>query len=408
MIKILAFTLLSLLSTSAFSAYYDTLPAGVRMIVFKNVNSTTVNSQLDKDGRINDMKVEVDASAKELAALNDQYVNAFLDLYKQYPDAFKALSLGHFKASVEADVSVNAYGFAYGITDRISAYAALPIYKADVRMKFNRASSSTFNQVAEILQSYTGDDYAQSLGNITQSFYEVDGNMLQSIVVNGYGYNEVGDWSAQGPGDMEFGLLYNFYKGEDFGMLVTLGGAAPTGYVDDPDLLQDIGFGDGQWDGFIELGGDYRLSNGLNTYLWSRYTYQFSSEKELRIPTSADFPLSDQKGVFEEKLGNSLLTATGIDYTLNDWAAINFEYQIYSREKASYSSQYTAANEYLAANTGSTKQVLKSVFTLSSVQPFLKQKFLLPAMVKIGYEKLVYGTNTPDNDLITLEFRMMF
>lgn len=396
------------LAHSAFGYYYDTLPAGVRMLIFRDINSTPITSKLDSQGRQVDMKVEVDASSKELESLNDAYVNAFLELYKQYPKAFEALSLGKFKASAKANVEAKVYGFAYGITNKLTAYAGLPIYKARVDMRFNKVSSSNFSQVAEILQSHTGDDYAQGLGNITQSFYELDGTLMQSLVVNGYGYEEVGSWNGEGPGDLELGLLYNFYKSSDFGLLLTLGTVAPTGYVDDPDLLQDIGFGDGQWDVFVEFGGDYVFNSIFSTYAWSRYTHQLASEKELRVPTSAEFPLSDKKGTFEEKLGDTLLTAIGTDFVLTDWTTLNFEYQTFSRQQALYESEFTDANVYLAENTSASKQIFKTTLVLSSVTPFLKNNFILPATLKFSYEKLLEGTNVPNNDLMSIEFRMMF
>src|SRR5690606_20080442 len=108
------------------------------------------------------------------------------------------------------------------------------------------------------------------------------------------------------------------------------------GRVDDPDILQDIGFGDGQTDLFAEFGGGYRLYDNifLNSYL--RYTYQFASEKELRVPYSEDASVSDEKGTFTEKLGNKWDYTLSSDYTINDWFSITGSYLFNYQEEAYY------------------------------------------------------------------------
>lgn len=406
--KILSYLLFFGLCWNASAYYHDTLPVGVRMFLYKNVKTTQVQSKFGANGKEVNFNFELDASTKELEALENEYVDAFLDLYKQYPDAYQELSLGHFKASAEANVEVDAYAFAIGLNNRLTAYAALPFYKAKVDMQFKRPKKSTFDKVAEVLQGNVNDDYAQSLGNITKNFYDLDGELLQSVIVNNYNYHELGPWEGSGPGDLEFGFLYNLVKEPKYGFLLTVGGVAPTGYVDDPDIIQDIGFGDGQWDAFVEFGGDYGLTNWFSTFAWSRFTYQFASEKELRIPTSKNNPLSAEKGTFQEKLGNTLLTCIGTDVTINDWTALKLEYLDYRREKAQYNSKYEDANEYLAYNTDSSKRTFRSTLSLSSITPFLKKKFILPATVKFQYEKILEGTNTPKADLYGFEFQMLF
>src|SRR5690606_15933649 len=91
-------------------------------------------------------------------------------------------------------------------------------------------------------------DIDSTLANITGAIPGATGSLMQSVVVNTFKYDEVGSWQGSGYGDLEMGAMYRLVDKGTWGMAVTSGFVAPTGRQDDPDILQDIGFGDGQWD----------------------------------------------------------------------------------------------------------------------------------------------------------------
>ena len=76
--------------------------------------------------------------------------------------------------------------------------------------------------------------------------------------------------------------------------------------------------------------------------------------------------------------------------------------------EAEYDSKYGVANDYLAYNTDKVEHQVQLTTTLSSITPFLKKEFLLPAQVNINLVKTLAGRNIPNMDRFEVEFRMLF
>jgi hypothetical protein len=74
-----------------------------------------------------------------------------------------------------------------------------------------------------------------------------------------------------------------------------MGVVVPTGRTDNPDILQDIAFGDGQWDAFFEFGGGMTANSYLSFDQWNRFTYQFPMTEEVRLTESSSFPVTSLK-----------------------------------------------------------------------------------------------------------------
>lgn len=399
---------LFLLSLNASAQYWKTLPKGVRTFVFRNVQTSEITSTYNHSRSVTPYAYEIEASAKNLEGIENPEIQAALDLIRPYQDVYNSLSAGTYKISADADVSVNAYGMGYGITDTVTAYAFLPMFHAKVNMKYKRTAKNNYEHSAELLQTETGNDGAQGYGNIIQALPDLDGPTLQSLIVNNFGYEEIGDWEGEGPGDMEFGIMYNFLNEDTHGLMLTLGGVAPTGMRDNPDILQDVPFGDGQWDGFFELGGGYQFSDKITLNSWARYTRQFAAEKELRVPYDEDVDISDETATFTEKLGDKLLFDLDLEYFYSDWVHFQTAYLYEQTGKAKYISPREEANGYLAKDTDSSSHSMRLMAGLSSVNSFMKKEFLLPAQFRVYYQTMLQGRNTPKVDRVELEFRMFF
>lgn len=397
-------------SFSLFAQYYNTLPKGVRTAVYRNVQTSEIDSTYNQNSTLNPISYDIEVNADSLNSIENESIQGVFEYVKGVnPEGFSKISAGAFKISGAATLNVDGYGIGWGITDRLTAYGSLPIYQANVKMKYTRTKQNNFEEVGDIYSSGSDNDLGQGLGNILGSIPDVlSGPTIQNMITEQYGYKEIGDWSGQGPGDLELGLMYNFLNRESYGLMLTGGAVAPTGRQDDPDILQDIAFGDGQWDAFMEFGGGYKLSNSLILNSFARYTHQFEAQKELRVPQSSDNATSSQKGSFLEKRGNKVLTNFNVDYIHNDWLNFNAAYISENIGKSRYESDFGDANEWLAANTNSSAQSIRLKAELSSVNSYMKQEFLLPAQIKFYYQSTLSGQNSPDVDRYEVEFRMFF
>lgn len=405
--------LASSISNIAYAQYYRTLPKGVRLGVYRNVKSQ-VDSSFNRSSSESPFSYELKADVNFLESIENEGVQTALELLNPYPDAYNKINLGEYKIQAQANVNVDGYGFAYGITNKLTAYMALPIFSANVSLKYNRTQSNNYKDVADSLQNTTGDDLAQAIGDFVDEYsnqLDVDGSFIQNLVTNGFGYDEVGSWQGSGIGDIELGMMYNFLTRRKYGLLVSAGAVAPTGRIDDPDIIQDIGFGDGQWDLFTEFGGSYHLSRSFVVNSFVRYTHQLSSDKDLRVPFSEDISFGDEKTRFNEKLGDKFLFHLSNEYYANDWLTFKADYEyerIAQAQYRAYDSNYSYSNSYLANNTESSSHTARVTGEITSVGLYQKKKFVLPGAVKFIYQTTLEGTNTAKIDRYELEFRMFF
>ncbi len=395
------------LSQSVSAQNYMTLPKGVRMFFARNVQSD-VESSYNKSASETPYKYEINADIENLETLDDERVQGVLEVFKDYPDAYNLISLGRYKLEASAQVEVNAYAFAYGINNRLTAYIGLPIYDAKVKLDYRTVKKSTGAEVSDALIQEYGDDYAQALGQVVDQIYSIDAGVIQSAFVNNLGYQELGDWQGSGLGDLEFGLFYNFLRESKYGAYAKLGGVAPTGYVDNPDIIQDIGFGDGQWDSYLEVGAAYRVLPKLFLEAETRYTYQFSSEKRLRVPLSADIPLSEETATFEEKLGNRYDTYLRATINATDWLSIEPAMIFTYTEKAKYDSSNSSANRILALNTESNSRSFRVDAKITTANLYLMNKFPIPTQLTFSAQNMIEGKNVAKTDLVEFELRMFF
>ena len=412
--KLLGVAGLFAFSSLAQAQYFKTLPKGVRTIDMRNIKTSTINSSYNHSESESAYSYDIELDNKTLQAIDNDIIETIYEILAPYPDAANALNLGKYHVDAEANMEVDVFGFGYGVSNRVTAYFGIPFHKAQVKMNYKRPQGNNYNQVAEILQNYTSDDFAQGIGANVEAYgqnLDIDGAFLQNLVVNHFNYDEVGDWRGEGLGDTEFGVMYNFLNQGNYGLLVSFGGIAPTGREDDPDMLQDVGFGDGQWDAFVEFGGGAIVNNWLNVNSWFRYTHQFASEKVKRVPYSEDVFIGDSTAVFDEKLGDKFIYHISTDFILNDWISVSTAYEYSHTEEARYRAhdgENAYAESILASNTESVQHNLRASIELSSITPFSKGNFLLPASLRFGYQHMLEGRNTAKYDRYELTYRMFF
>jgi hypothetical protein len=394
--------------SSTYAQVHRTLPKGVRMLAYRNVNTSKIDANYNSDQAIAPISYNINANAKTLSEIGSAAEIYLQELKAINPAAYEALTLGEFNISAVAQVQVHGFGGGYGINDKLTVYGILPYYNANVQVKYRQLRQSNAQEVADQVQQSGQGDIDSTIANIAENIPSASGNMLQSVLVNTYKYDEIGDWQGAGYADFEMGAMYRLIDRGTWGIAVTGGFVAPTGREDDPDLLQDIAFGDGQWDVFAEGAVGYVLNDSLMFGTTLRYTYQAPAEKTLRIPTDRDFMMSDEKGSFVVKYGDKIDTVFSATYTISDWFAMTPAYEMNYQMASEYDSIYGKANDYLAYNSDRLGHVAKLTASVSSVQPFLKKKFMLPATINFNVQKTVSGRNVPEMSRYEVEFRMLF
>lgn len=399
-----------ILATPSFATYYETLPKNVRMMALGWVNTGTIKSSFGTNRDQFDYFIRQDLNSSAVADAHPALRAYFDELKRIDPAAYDAFSFGEYEGSGEANVDVKGLGFAYGLTNHMTLFTIVPLWSAEVRMNINRTKGNNYSEVQGILNQHGNtSDTAFLMSQITGSFPDANGGLLQSIIMNNFGYEPIGNWSGTGFGDIELGTLYRLTDELDMGFAVSGGVVLPTGRVDDPDILQDVGFGDGQFDIYGEAGGGVTLFKGkleLDTSI--RYTYQLPSTKTLRIPEDENFTLSADKGEFKEKLGNRITYMASATWGWNDWFSTQIRYDMESQGIATYDSQYTEANRILGVNSDFESHMIGLGANLSTVTLYKKGIFAAPGFIDFKAKTMVNGRNTPKYDRYELQFRLYF
>jgi len=406
--------ILALLSSKAFGAYYyATLPAGVRAFAYHYTSTTDINSSYNDQKQNDPHFIQQSFDAKTLEGVNLATNALFNELKKTSPEAYKNFSFGAYEAKANANISVQTTALGYGFTNHFTSYVTFPYYRAKVNLDVNRTANNQHETVSGNLHTTNdygnGDQLGQLWEEVIKKLPDASPGVVQSVIVNHYQYEPLGSWSGQGPGDLEWMNMYRLTDWKDSGLLVSGGLVLPTGREDNPDMIQDVAFGDGQLDVFAEFGGGKSFFKRLyHIDSYARYTYQAPSSKIKRAYTSADFPLTREKETFDEKLGNKFLFGFINSYTPYSWLGVSLEYQFNYKEADQYSSKNILANSALAANTQTNSQVLKLMFELSSVDLYFKNKFFMPMKVYLSAQDTIHGKNTPDVTRYDFELRFFF
>ena len=401
---------INLLSLKAYATSYKTLPKGVKHLIYKYISTDSIGSIYGPAGSREPLYLKKNINSKLLENINTLTKAYFTELKRIDQKAYDQVSFGEYEGHATADIKVQGLGFAYGFTNRLTGYVAIPYYQAEVNIKINRTKNKNHDQVTDTLNKYSDkDDFALVLSQLTEDLPDANGGLLQSVLVNYFKYQPIGSWSGKGIGDLELAIIYRLTDSPTYGISLTTGAALPTGRIDDPDILQDIGFGDGQYDLFTGVSfGKSFLKGGLELNSSLRYTYQFPSFKWLRIPKSEGYTLKLNKDLFQEKLGNKIDFSIRTTVHPKVWLSTYLEYIANYKGESSYKSKWTEANRILSLKTESISQFIKFGTELSTVKLYLGGDFFLPGAVEASVQKMVSGKNTKKYTRYDLGLKFFF
>lgn len=397
--------------SSSYGAYYDTLPKGVRTMVYHLTKTDTVNSEYTTNKSESQYHFALPLDSNSLANISESTQSILEYLKNISPEAYEKFTFGEYQIDGKANATVQAYGFGWGLTNDTTVYGYIPVYKGEVQLDIARTRQNNHQEVANALRAQGNNSAAQAVANLAAQLPDATGELLQSAVVNYFGYKPLGNWQAQDLGDIELGFIHRLTNWNRAGLAVTAGVALPTGREDDPDMIQDFAFGDGQTDVFAEFGGGYTLpSYWVSFDSFIRYTYQMAATKTLRVPENPDYPqVSSQKGTFEEKLGNKIDWTLISTYHATDWLELHAGH-IYSYTGAStYNSSDNRANNSLQAiNPEIVMQSWRASVQFTTINSFKRGDFWIPMSLSLGTQQMYAGQNTPNYTRYDLEVRIFF
>lgn len=208
---------------------------------------------------------------------------------------------------LRTNVQINAFVAEYGITDRLSFRMLVPTvvhneatmdlaqfadskkYQDTYNSAFDKVVEKGYNQFKQIAPKATKADYInyiRSHGNAPTGFPLDTGEVLPSNrSIQSHLHNTVLRGATPtnghlGLGDIEVGLLYNFYRTDSMFISSGLGLRTPTGNFDDSSIRRSVG--GGIYDGGLRFNFDYSPVFGLWLSAQSQHEYALTSTTQQR------------------------------------------------------------------------------------------------------------------------------
>ncbi|MBC7714013.1 MAG: hypothetical protein H7177_11785 [Rhizobacter sp.] len=396
---------------NSFAASYDTLPKNVNTFVFKQVTTSKIQSKYNSKNEEDTLNLKEEFTSSRLEDISSVIKSYFQELRQISPEAYDNFSLGEFSADVEAHVTAQGLGYGFGVTDHLTVYGSLPIYHITTDIKFKQSKDSNLASVQATMRNSNPDTaIGKFVKDLTLQLPNTNAELLQSLVVNYYGYKPIGKWQKDALGDAEVGFIYRLTDFSDRGVSVSAGAVLPTGTSDDPDSLQDVSTGDGQYDAFTEVAtGISFFDNTFQLDLKGRYTYQFASQKEVRWINDADLPLSGQKKTVNQKLGNKIDATLTLTYNPLYWMNFNTSLLATNIAATKYTNVADAkVRTALESNTETQTRWVRVGMGVSTIEAYKRKQFDLPMDIGISAQRLLNAKNTASYDRFDLDFRLYF
>lgn len=375
---------------ASYANYYDTLPAGVRNFTFRLIHTGSITGSYGNSGNFKGYNINTTINADSIKGVSnavDTYLNSLS------ATDYANFSFGTFEGSATSKVTAEAFGFGYGITNQITVYGFIPFYSAQVDLKIARTKKGR-NNVGTAIQ--------------LENLPDVDVRLIQSLFVNYYHYQPLGKWKANDFGDAEIGFMTQLKKWKNAGALINVGFVAPTGRQDNPDILQDISFGDGQWDAFYEWGGGINLNSAWSLNNWTRLTYQFPYETMVRTLSSNTFLISANKTMARIKLGNKAQTNVEGNFQISDLWSTSLLYTLEYVEPSQYRSVDQLSDRILAEDSEKISHIARLSLGYSTLKLYQQKKFFMPINLTMSFQTIFAGKNIPKYERADFDVKLFF
>ena len=387
----------------------EVLPKGVFRSNFTGNFYFPIDKRFDPDGDTEDVATDYNS------ALNTNVFPELAMVEKAFGMPTGSANIGDTVVSFEYKLADYIFNLYYGLTDKLTVGIKIPFYrnKTDIHTaKLDTARATVgknmeLNTIAPLeipgTVPFTTEDIKNLLGR------GVDINNDGSIDIPGYGYKRFKTWSSTEIADIELGFRYQYLKTDNWRLAFTGGVRFPTGNVDDPDNLIDLGFGSGAYALLFRLNNDYTGIKNTVLNFTMRYDAVIPDKQTRRIPDNVNQPITRNKENVERNLGDIVELEASGDYEFLKGLSGSMLYRYGFKQKDSISGDKGFSYSSLEDETDWTYQAFIVGISYSMVPLFIEKKFPVPLKASLSYENDFAGSNNfLKQQLITFELTAFF
>lgn len=404
---------LGLFSLQAQAQFAAVVPEGVLAVVgtqrfYKNQTSTwdahglrkplNQKSQLKFDGE-HLLRGEGGADLQSLAReLNEYDPNA-----NNPTSILRRLNLGTLNVGGSARVNVHYLALALGLPGKSTFFMAAPLVDMSVKTSFALEGINN----AKAIQDELGElPFTQVRNGLSQAAQLTEKDIKASI--EAAEYTGVDSWRYRNLTDSIAGFAFDIIApeppGEDpqWALQAEAFLSIPTGHVDHPDIISDVGLGTGAWGlgcaltPTLSLG---RYSLGLETnalaFLPTRQVMRIPEVDETIIPASRRATVDVQTGL---DWGTTAVVSRKFDW-------FEPQYRLSWKRHERDTIKGKLAGNYNALMAPTEKQQLEHALWLyfSTIDLYKEKKFPIPLRVKLAAQQLFKGWNSFENTYFEIQ-----
>ncbi len=319
---------------------------------------------------------------------------------------------GVFTADMSGSVQVTVPALGIGVTDLLTVVVAVPVWRAktDVAMGFEPTPAA--ERFVAALASPTDNQVARAR-EASLKLSNAVGRLQENLVSNGF--SALGAWEDSGLGDAVVAAkwLARSSSAKVFSATaVSSGMVVPTGRVDDPDVLTDIPFGDGQWDVFGQLDVDHVIRGSRDAPVFfinntAKYTLQLPGERIVRdIKDDEKIEVDRVRARF--KPGDRLELGASFNWTPPSGLVSGLGWMSNRKYGDLWRMADGSSQDVLARR--SDQWTNHAVMTLgwSTVPAFRRERFPVPLEIKASLLRQIRSENVPVSNLTQIDASMFF
>jgi hypothetical protein len=369
----------------------EVLPKGIFRANITNNLYFPIDKRFDPDGEEESVATDFNAT------LNSDVFPALGDLESFFEMSPGSANIGRSIVDFEYKFTDLIFEFYYGITDRLTFGVYVPYYwnKTDVKKTHLDTTDATVGK-NEDLSTLAPLDIPGTVPLTSEDVQNLLGNGLDigATHIDGFGYERIEDWSDSGVGDIEAGFRYQYLKTDNWRLAFTGGVRFPTGDVDDPDNLIDVGFGKGAYALLFRSNNDFTGIKNLVLNATVRYDLYFSDDQDKRILLNVNNPLTRLKEEVEIDPGDIVELETSGTYTFPKGFSFSLLYKYgFKTKRDSVSGSSSRSYAALEEETDWAYHDFITEISYSTLPLFLDKKFPLPLNASVAYENVFAGKN---------------
>jgi hypothetical protein len=321
------------------------------------------------------------------------------------------------QAQAQYDASVAYLCQLYVLGGGSATDAASPCFAAGAAFGPAYLLPSTGTEAADSITAQlarTQSDYAAlasqyalqgvTMPGMTQAFdlptAVLDENGIKQVVTGPLAADSLGSITRTGIGDIELGTWIQLADRTRWRAQLQLLARLPTGTMDSPDNLVDLGTGDHQLDIEAALRADALISQHFWMSGGARYGVQTADELERRVtPWYLPYPTATQRTTVRRDLGDYLALDLVPRVQFNEAFGLQLGYHWFHQGSTTY--EYTTASDTMLAllvpasvlgeGTSIDRMRVSAGVTFSTLPRYAAGRSRLPFMVMWGYQSTLTG-----------------